>query len=115
MSKGKWKNRICTCTAKKRCKSCYDRDRRLQKNAGTWKKTRPVGDQREIMRKTIREQKLALNKILAHRQKEVDEWVKWVKAGTKAYRAKRSAAYLRNVERYGEWKAKRIAMAITRK
>ena len=53
--------------------------------------------------------------MLAHRQKEVDEWVKWVKAGTKTFRAKRSAAYLRNKERYGEWKAKRIAMAITRK
>ena len=81
-----------------------------------------VGDQREIRRTAARKEKEELRKIAEDRAPAIEAvrqerlaQLKRVKEARKARRTIRSAAYLRNVERYGKERAGFISVAITHK
>ena len=115
MSRGKWKKRKCDCDDAGTCRYCKDRARQAKRLLPGWKPYEAKGrkvEQEAAVRKIDRELRLAEHAAAKEARKEARAKVV---AANKARRAVRDAAFKRNVEKFGEAKAKQIACIITKK
>ena len=103
MSKGKWAKTICQCG---KCRKCKDRERQQKIRDGTFVPRKILGRAAERKAAEKREYKKQWKAImeLKKKQKMLD------KEKARVARDRRSCAYKHNKERYGEKRAKFIAV-----
>ena len=106
MSKGQWRKPICRCSA---CPKCKDRERKAAARAGRKTKYVPKGRQAEHKAAAARIAKAALKEEKARLKAEREE----AKERARGFRARRGAAFKRNVEKFGLKKAKFIANIVS--
>ena len=108
MSKGSWRKAICRCGA---CRRCRDRVRKSNERKGIVSSFVAQGRRRDKERAEARQKKTALKEQLAAEKEARRE----ARAKARAFRTRRSAAFKRNVVRYGLEKARFIANIVSRK